>query len=92
MPLHVASYAESLAAASMGALEWLLTGVRVAVNAKGARAGESFVTSLADVAILRLWERCCRRRGNIMVVLPWVGTGRWHCDAHWHRWESLGGY
>lgn len=72
--LHVASYAEGLAAAGMWALEWLLTGVRVAVDAKRARTGESLVACLADVAILRLREGGSGGRRNVVMVLPGVGS------------------
>lgn len=74
MSLHVTSYTEGFAATGVGALEGLLAGVRMAVNAQGARPRESLVACLADVAILGLRERCGRRRGNVVVVLPGVGT------------------
>jgi len=54
--LHVAAYAEGLAAAGLGALEGLLSRVGVAVNAETARTAESLVAGLADVPILALRE------------------------------------
>lgn len=89
MSFHVASHAEGFTAASVGALERLLAGVRVAVDAQGTGTGERFVACLANVAILGLRERRCGRGRDVMVVLPWVGTRRWHCDAHWHGREGL---
>jgi hypothetical protein len=56
MTLHVASDAESLAAAGVRALEGLLASVRVAMDAQRARAREGLVASLADIAVLRLGE------------------------------------
>ena len=54
MPLHVASHAEGFTATFVGAQEWLLTGVRVAVYPQTRWPRESFVSHLADIPILRL--------------------------------------
>lgn len=62
MTLHVASYTKGLATASLRALERLLTGVRVAMNAETARPAESLVASLADIAIRALREQVTRSR------------------------------
>lgn len=72
--LHITSYTEGFAATGVGALERFLAGVRVAMNAQGARARESLVACLADVAILGLREGRGRRWGNVVMVLPRVGT------------------
>ena len=57
MSFHVASDAEGLATSGLGALVWLLACVAVAVDPETARAGEGFIASGADVAILRLRKR-----------------------------------
>jgi hypothetical protein len=72
--LHVAADAEGLAAARVRALEGLLAGVAVAVDAQGTGTGEGLVASRADVAVLALGEAGSSRRRDVVVVLPGVGT------------------
>lgn len=72
--LHVAADAEGLAAAGVRALEGLLAGVGVAVDAEGRRAGEGLVAGLADVAVLALGEGRRGGGGDVVVVLPRVGA------------------
>lgn len=67
--LHVTPDAESLAAASLRALEGLLTSVRVAMDAEAAGTAEGLVTGLADVAVLALGVEAGRGL-QIMVMLP----------------------
>jgi hypothetical protein len=50
--LHVAADTEGLAAAGVWALERLLSGVGVAVDAQRTGSGEGLVAGLADVAVL----------------------------------------
>lgn len=76
VPLHVAPYAEGLAAAREVALERLLARVGVAVDPQGAGAREGLVARRANVPILALGEGCRRRRGDVVMVLPGVGTPR----------------
>lgn len=52
--LHVAPDTEGLAASVVGALERLLAGMRVAVDAKRAGPGKGLVAGRANVTILRL--------------------------------------
>ena len=54
VPLHVASHAEGFTTPFVRAQEGLLARVRVAVDPQARWPGESFVTDLADVPILRL--------------------------------------
>jgi hypothetical protein len=68
--LHVAAYTECLATTRLGALEGLLTSVRVAMDAQTAWAAESLVAGLADVPVLACWELVPRRRVEIVMVLP----------------------
>lgn len=70
--LHVAADAEGFATAGVRALERLLARVRVAVDSQRARARERLVARLAHVSVLRLRERRCRRRRDVVVVLPWI--------------------
>jgi hypothetical protein len=68
--LHVAPHAEGLAAAGLRALEGLLAGVGVAVDAKAAGSAEGLVARLADVPVLALGEELARCRVEVVVVLP----------------------
>lgn len=52
--LHVAAYAESLAATVVWAPEGLLARVRMAVDLEAGGPGEGFVARWADVALLSL--------------------------------------
>lgn len=54
VPLHVAPHAERFTTSLVGAQEWLLASVRVAVDPQTRWSRESFVAHLADVSILRL--------------------------------------
>jgi hypothetical protein len=72
--LHIASYTKGFAAPGMWALEGLLSGVGVTVDSQRGRSGEGLVAGLADVSVLALGERSGGRWGDIVVVLPWVGT------------------
>lgn len=83
--LHVASHAKGFATAGDGALERLLARVGVAVDAERAGPGKSLVASRADVSVLALGIRRRCRRGDVVVVLPWVGTS-W-CN-HRQRWRE----
>jgi hypothetical protein len=76
--LHVATDAKRLSAARMGALEWLLAGMAVAVDPETARPRKRLVASGADVSILRLWVCRLTRRADVMVMLPGVSSrGTW---------------
>lgn len=89
--LHVAAYAEGLAAPGVGALEGLLAGVGVAVDSQGAGPGEGLVAGLADVPVLGLREGRGRGRRDVVVVLPRVGSrGRAHGHRDRQRGEGLG--
>jgi hypothetical protein len=86
MALHVAANTEGLAASRVRALEGLLAGVGVAVDAKAARAAKGLVAGLADVAVLALREGPSMRRVHIVVVvLPWVGARGSHGDGQRRR-------
>ena len=89
--LHVATHAEGLAAPGVRALEGLLAGMGVAVDAQGAGPREGLVAGLADVPVLRLRERGGRGRRDVVVVLPRVGAGGGaHGDRDGERRERLG--
>jgi hypothetical protein len=75
--LHVAAHTKRLAAAVDGALERLLSRVRVVVDAKRAGSGKGLVARHADVAVLALLKG--RSRGHVVAV-PRV----WRLD---HGWE-----
>ena len=67
---HIAPHAEGLSAAFVGTLEWLLPRMRMAVNAKTRRPGESLVARGAAVSVLGLASKVRRGRlRNIMVML-----------------------
>lgn len=85
---HVASHTEGLATAGDRALEWLLASVGVAVDAERAGTRKGLVAGWADVPVLALGERGGRGRGNVVVMLPWVRTGRRKSHGQWWR-ESL---
>lgn len=87
--LHVAANAEGFAASGVGALEGLLPSVGMTVNAQRAWARKGLVAGLADVAVLGLRERGCRRRRNVVVVLPRVSTRGWHGYTERHGREGL---
>ena len=90
VPLHVAANTEGLAASRVRALEGLLARVRVAVDSQRAGSRESLVASLADVSVLRLGEGSRRGGGDVVVVLPWVGTrGRGHGNSDRQRRKTL---
>jgi hypothetical protein len=74
MTLHVAAHAEGLSAALVRTLEGLLAGVRMRMDAQAGRSRKCFIAGLANIAILRLWERSCGRGRDIVMVLPWVGA------------------
>lgn len=70
VPLHVASHAESFTATFVGAQEWLLTRVRVAVDPQTGWARKSLVAHLTDVPILRRAGKVGRgRRRDVVVML-----------------------
>lgn len=85
--LHIASNAEGFATAGDGALERLLARVGVAVDAERAGSGKGLVASRADVSVLALGIRRRRRRGDVVMVLPWVSTS-WR-DHRQRRREGL---
>jgi len=88
--LHVASHAEGLPTPGVRALEGLLARVGVTVDPERAGSGEGLVACLANVAILRLGERCRGGRGNVVVMLPRVGSrGGRKAYRHWHGREGL---
>ena len=70
VPLHVASHAESFTATFVGAQEWLLTRVRVAVDPQTGWPRKSLVAHLTDVPILRRAGKVGRgRRRDVVVML-----------------------
>jgi hypothetical protein len=76
VPLHVAPYAEGLAATREWALEGFLARVRVAVDPERAGPRESLVARLADVPVLALGVGAGCRGSDVMVVLPGVARRR----------------
>lgn len=74
MALHVAANTEGFAASLMRALEGLLAGVGVRVDAQAGGPRESLVTGLADIAVLGLREGGCGGGRDVVVMLPWVGA------------------
>lgn len=95
--LHVASYAEGLAAAGVSAAEWLLAGVAVRVDAQAGRSGEGLVASSADVPIVVLLVGCRAGRREVVVVLPGRSDGSDHllvcgrCRHRSSRWSRHSG-
>lgn len=89
--LHVAAHAEGFATTGLRALERLLPGVRVAVDAQAAGAAESLVASRADVAVLSLRVEVTGSRVEVVVMRPADGTRRRSdVNGYIHRWERLG--
>lgn len=72
--LHVASHAKSFTASDVGALERLLAGVTVTVNAQTAGSREGLVASRAHVSVRRLRESRLAACADIVVMLPRVGS------------------
>lgn len=90
--LHVASYAERLTAAGVGAAEWLLASVAVRVDAQAGWSGEGLVASPADIPVVVLLVGCRAGRREVVVVLPGRSDGSNHllvCGRCRHR--SSGG-
>lgn len=86
--LHVAPYAEGLAAASVGAAERLLAGVAVRVDAKAGRSGEGLVAGAADVSVVVLLERPGGGGREVVVMLPGIGDLRDHLLGRGRRQRS----
>jgi hypothetical protein len=82
VPLHIAPDTKRLPATCMRALEWLFSGVAVAVDPETARPRKRLVAGLADVSILRLRVGRLTRRTDVVVMLPRVSTGGvgWGCQ------------
>lgn len=78
MTLHIAPYAEGLAAAGMCATERLLASVAVGVDAQAGGPRKGLVACPADVAIMVLLVRRGTGRGEVVVMLPGGGDGRNH--------------
>lgn len=75
MALHITPHGEGLATARMRTPEWLLAGVRVAVDAQRGRAREGLVACAADIPVVVLLVRGCGGGGKVVVVLPGRGHG-----------------
>lgn len=59
MSLHITPHTERLAATLMRTLEWLLSGMGMAVDPQTARTRECLVARLADISVLGLREARC---------------------------------
>lgn len=76
MAFHVAAHGECLATAGMCAVEWLLAGVGVGVDAQAGRPREGLVTGAADISVMILLIR--RSTGGREVVVMLMRPRRSH--------------
>ena len=75
MALHVTAHGESLATASVGTPERLLTSVTVRMDAQAGRTRERLVACPADIAVMVLLVRGGAGWREVVVVLP--GGSHW---------------
>jgi len=89
---HITSHTKGFSATLVRTLEGFFARMTVTVDAKTARPRERFLACLADITVLGLREASLRRRRDVMMMLPRIGTtrrGQRDRDWHYRWWRKL---